>query len=239
MTNIHIKQALIIAAGNGSGLKRSTHDTTPKPLRKLLGMPIIERIILSAKKAGIEAVTVVVGYQADKMAAYFKSRDLGVAVTLVENPDWKKSNGVSALAARTALGNRPFVLLMADHVFDPAALKACIADGVRDGEVKLAVDDRIAEIDDLDDATKVHCNAARGTIEHISKTLPTYTAIDTGMFCCTSALFDVLAGIYATAGDCSLSQGMQILASQGRLSYWAFPKSSYWQDVDTKPAFKI
>lgn len=234
-----ITHALIIAAGNGSRLKRHEADITPKPLRLLLGMPILERIILSAKKAGITSVTVVVGYQGEQIEQFLKSKDWGISISAVYNPDWKKKNGVSALCARASIGNAPFALLMADHIFAPHALYECLEDGVRSGEVKLAVDQRIDEIDDLDDATKVAVEWESGKITSISKSLPTYNAIDTGMFCCSAAVFEVLEALMARQGDCSLSEAMQCFADQGKLTAWKFPKTLYWQDVDTKPAFKI
>ena len=45
-------KALIIAAGKGSRLNRLTEDN-PKPLIQLLGLSLIERVILTAKQAGI------------------------------------------------------------------------------------------------------------------------------------------------------------------------------------------
>ncbi|MCK4733321.1 MAG: NTP transferase domain-containing protein [Methanophagales archaeon] len=45
-------KALIIAAGKGSRLNRLTEDN-PKPLIQLLGLSLIERVLLTAKQAGI------------------------------------------------------------------------------------------------------------------------------------------------------------------------------------------
>ena len=45
-------KALIIAAGEGKRLKKLS-KATPKPLVKLLGLSLIEKVILTAKKVNI------------------------------------------------------------------------------------------------------------------------------------------------------------------------------------------
>lgn len=46
-------RAVILAAGAGERMKEATgSDHLPKPLLPLLGLPLIQRAILTAKKAG-------------------------------------------------------------------------------------------------------------------------------------------------------------------------------------------
>jgi len=52
-------RGLIIAAGEGSRFAPK-HDT--KPLVKLLGLPLIERVILTAKEAGLSDFYIVTGH---------------------------------------------------------------------------------------------------------------------------------------------------------------------------------
>ena len=54
-----MRKCLVIAAGRGS---RLAGGGAPKPLYRLLGLPLIERAIVSAKRAGLEDFTVVTGY---------------------------------------------------------------------------------------------------------------------------------------------------------------------------------
>ncbi len=54
-----VRKCLVIAAGRGS---RLASDGPPKPLFRLLGLPLIERAIVTAKRAGLEDFTVVTGY---------------------------------------------------------------------------------------------------------------------------------------------------------------------------------
>ena len=59
--------------------------------------------------------------------------------TWVVNPDYHKSNGVSALKARNALHDN-FLLLMADHIFEPETARAMVRQHLGPGEVILGVD---------------------------------------------------------------------------------------------------
>ncbi len=97
----------------------------------------------------------------------------------MENPDYHKSNGVSALKARNALhGN--FLLLMADHIFEPETARTMVRQHLKPGEVILAVDPKIDRVFDLDDATKVR--RCGDWIVDIGKDIAEYDALDTGMF---------------------------------------------------------
>ena len=48
-----ISKALIIAAGQGQRIRRCARDV-PKPLRQLLGLSLLKRIVLTAQRAGIK-----------------------------------------------------------------------------------------------------------------------------------------------------------------------------------------
>ena len=61
-------KALIIAAGRGSRLNGLTIDN-PKSLIQLLGLSLIERIILTARQAGVDEFVVTIGYLGDKIKA--------------------------------------------------------------------------------------------------------------------------------------------------------------------------
>jgi len=226
-----IKECLILAAGNGSRIA-SLSGSAPKPLVSLYGAPLLEHILLSAQAAGIEKFVVVVGYRADALRRWFAERPLGdISVTLVENPEYHKANGVSALAARKLLKN-PFLLLMADHIFEPKTAKALLQQTLAEDEVILGVDYNIDRIFDLEDATKVKVQG--DYILDIGKDLVQYDALDTGMFLCGPSLFERLESAKKD-GNCSLSDGMRRLCQERKLK--AFDVGNgHWQDVDTPEA---
>jgi 1L-myo-inositol 1-phosphate cytidylyltransferase len=227
-----VRQCLILAAGNGSRIA-SLSGSAPKPLVPLFGAPLLEHIVLSSHAAGIERFVIVVGYRADAIRRWVANRPLGdITLTLVENPDYHKANGVSALAARELLKN-PFLLLMADHIFEPKTAHALLQQTLGDDEVILGVDYNIDRIFDLEDATKVKVQGNK--IVAIGKDLLRYDALDTGMFLCSPTLLERLESAKRN-DDCSLSDGMRQLAQEGKLRAFDVGEGR-WQDVDTPAAF--
>jgi len=225
-----VNQCLILAAGNGTRI-RTISGGLPKPLVDFRGKPIIEHIVQRAHRAGIESFVIVVGYRSDLIRNWFEGRSLGVSVTFVENPDYHKANGVSALKARNAI-HENFLLLMADHLFEPETVETLLQQPLASDEVILAVDPNIDRVFDLDDATKVLRNGDR--IVDIGKEIANYDALATGMFLCSPALFDRLE-LATKEGDCSLSDGMRQLIPEGRLRALEIGEGR-WQDVDTPEA---
>jgi choline kinase len=226
-----VKQCLILAAGNGTRL-RSVSAGLPKPLVQFRGKPILDHVILRARQAGIDEFVIVVGYRSDLMHRWLNTRYLGdISVTLVENPDYHKHNGVSVLKAREEMDEN-FLLLMADHVFEPETARVLMAQPLAPGEVILAVDPKIDRVFDLEDATKVRRQG--DFIVDIGKEIATYDALDTGMFLCSRALFAKLESSM-TNGNCSLSDGMRQLARERSLRAFEIGEAR-WDDVDTPEA---
>jgi choline kinase len=211
---------------------RSASGELPKPLVEFRGRPLIEHIVLNARDAGIEAFTIVVGYRSDWIRTWFAQQSLpGICVQFVENEEYHKQNGVSALKAKDAMeGN--FLLLMADHIFETRTARRLVRQELASGEVILAVDSRIDRVFDLDDATKVR-RSGRYIVD-IGKQIANYDALDTGMFACGRGLFESLEAVKRN-GDCSLSDGMRHLSAQWRFRALDIGDAE-WQDVDTPEA---
>jgi|SRR5579859_245804 len=226
-----INECLILAAGNGSRIA-SVSGGVPKPLVPLRSVPLLEHVMTSCGEAGITRFVIVVGYRADLIRRWFAERSFeNISVTLIENPDYHKANGISALAAKDELHN-PFLLLMSDHIFEPKTAKSLARQPLADDEVILAVDCNVDRVFDLDDATKVKCEASH--IVDIGKDLGRYDALDTGMFLCSPALFDRLESAKRD-GSCSLSDGMRQLARERKLRAFDIG-DAHWQDVDSPEA---
>lgn len=226
-----VNQCLILAAGNGSRLIKASGGS-PKPLVQLHGKSLLEHVILGAHEAGIDKFVIVVGYGADAMRQWFVDRRLGgVSIDVVDNFEYHKNNGISVLKARDHIRDT-FLLLMADHIFEPRTARALLEEPLMPGEVILAVDPKVDSIFDLDDATKVRRHGDR--IVDIGKDISNYDAFDTGMFLCSPALFDALESVQKE-GNCSLSDGMRALGREGRLRAFDIEDAA-WQDVDTPEA---
>lgn len=217
--------AVILMAGAGSRLGSSA---LAKPLVPIGGRPLITYVFEALAKAGVRTIHAVLGATAEPLAA--ELRPLlpdGVRLNPIFNPDWQKQNGVSVLCAEPHVC-QPFFLTMGDHLFEFALLQTLLAQPNRDG-VSLAVDRKIDSIFDLDDATKVQTDGMR--IVAIGKALTDYDAIDTGVFLCSPAIFSYLRRA-RREGDCSLSEGMRLMAEAGNARAIDIG-DAWWQDVDT------
>ena len=117
---IKFMKCLIIAAGRG---KRISSRGDSKPLVPLLGLSLIERVILTAKNAGLTDFYVVTGYNGDKVRHYLSrfSQRKNIHITHITNDEWEKENGISVLKTKNLL-NKNFILLMTDHIFDESIL---------------------------------------------------------------------------------------------------------------------
>ncbi len=220
-------RALIIAAGQGTRLG------TPadlKPLIRIRGVPLIQRVIEQGVNAGLCQFHVTVGYQHRHLEEFLMRlrEQLGIAITTIHNSRWQLGNGSSVLAARAHL-KPPFVLMMADHLIEPRLIRALTDRRLTQDQVILAVDRDLANPwVDLGDVTRVRTRDGR--IRAIGKQLSDYDCYDTGVFHCSTGLFDALQDS-ARAGRHNLSDAIQNLAAQG-LAGTVDIHGAFWIDID-------
>ena len=171
--------AIVLAAGNGDRFHNRTRDS--KLLHPFLGQPLLSRTLDTARDAGVEAITVVLGYQADRVRALVeRARPSGVKISFAHNPDWRLENGVSVLAARPLITADRFAVLMGDHVFEPAVLRRLLQFSLDRDESVLAVDARPVSPAVAAEATKVRRDDSR--IVAIGKDLADYSLDTVKMF---------------------------------------------------------
>jgi CDP-L-myo-inositol myo-inositolphosphotransferase len=206
-------KCLIIAAGRGRRLQQRGDS---KPLIPILGLPLIERVIRIAMEAGADDFFVVTGYREELIRSFLVSLTdrLGCSITPIFNEDWEKENGLSVLKAKEYL-QEPFLLLMADHLFDPSIARELMALALSDGEIALGVDEDIRN------------SFVNG--------LTDFNAFDTGIFLCTPAIFNALERSAKQDGDTTLSRGVKILAAEGKAKTFDI-SGRFWIDVDDPAA---
>ncbi|MDR6789322.1 choline kinase [Sphingomonas sp. BE138] len=219
--------ALIVAAGYGSRLREVSPS---KPLTLVHGVPLIERVLRAAIAGGVTAVTVVTGHEAERLERHLAlaAATLGVPVTCVRTPDWSLPNGHSVLTGAAAVGARRHLLMMADHLVDPALIARVAA--APDAALVLGVDRRLGNpLVDLDDVTRVRTDGDR--IVAIGKHLPDYDCYDTGVFAVDARFHAALRASIAGGGAGSISAGVEALAAAGGARV-ADIGDGWWLDVD-------
>jgi choline kinase len=227
-------KCVVIAAGQGSRLRTIARS---KPLATVLGVPLIERVADAAIAGGVTEFVMVTGYEAEPLEAFLAdlSRRRGVPITSVRNEAWRKANGLSVAAAGPFVGDR-FLLLMADHLFDPEIVRTLVASDGAGWGLTLAIDRRLDNpLVDLADVTRVE-TGADGAIVNIGKRIEPYDAFDTGVFLATPLLIEAILEDVAEGGAGSLSDGVRRLADRGLARTYDIG-ARFWLDVDDAVAF--
>ncbi len=230
---------VILAAGQGTRLS-TQQQGIPKPLQTLLGLSFAERTLMTFAQMGLKKFVVVLGYAKEKVRTHFEeiADRRKLSIVFVEAENWSKGNGASLAAASKVLKQKNFLLTMVDHVFKPELVKRFLSQiksmDTTDLGVCLGVDGKKENLFDLSDATKVYVN--RNLVLKIGKDLSEWNTIDTGLFYCTSEVFDALKEAQMD-GCFSLSDGIRILAKKERVRAVDLSGES-WMDVDTPEAWK-
>jgi len=178
-------KCLILAAGTGQRMKSF------KPLLNVAGLPLIERVIVTAHEAGISDFFVVTGNQAERLETFLGelARRRRLRITCIRNLDWRADNGVSLLQGETLLADDEFILLMGDHIVEEGLIETVLQEPLGDCDVALAVDSGVDanRMVDLDDVTRVMVR--RDRVVAIGKGITEFNAFDTGVFRCRPSVF--------------------------------------------------
>ena len=165
--------AIIMAAGKGERLRPITL-TTPKPLIKINGTPMIENLISSLRKRGIEDITIVTGYLKEKLE-YLKEK---YGVNIINNPDYEIANNISSLYyAKEKLGNT--IIMDGDQIINDISIIK--TDFTRSGYTCIIngnefVNEWILELDE--DSKIISCARTGATNGYILKSLSFWTSED-------------------------------------------------------------
>ena len=106
-------KAIILAAGQGTRLKKYTEDL-PKGMLSFMGQTIIERQVAMYRKCGISKIIVVCGYAADKI----DYDDL----TYYTNEDYASTNMVESLLAAKSEFDDDVIVSYSDILFEEKML---------------------------------------------------------------------------------------------------------------------
>jgi histidinol-phosphate aminotransferase len=231
-TERRLERAVILAAGTGSRLV--AQETFPKPLKQVAGVPLLVRVLRTLQGEGIREAVIIIGYRGEQIKkALLAEPSLGLTLHFVKNERYDRKNGVSLLAAKEFI-DQECILSMADHLYSPEVVRRLGSFELPEGACALGVDYDIERCFDLDDATKVRLKSGR--IVDIGKEISDYNCLDTGVFRIGPALIRELERLEKHAGDCSLSDGVRVLAERGAF-FGCDVGDSRWIDVDTPAAF--
>ncbi len=113
-------QCVIICAGKGTRMRPLT-ETTPKPLIKVCGKPILQHII-EALPPEVDELVLVVGYLKEQIMDFCKEEYAGRKVSYVFQEDFAGGTGDALLCAKNILRGK-FLFMYADDIHGKDALE--------------------------------------------------------------------------------------------------------------------
>ena len=116
ITSKDISSPLVIMAG-GKGLRlRPLTKNIPKPMLKVKGKPIIEWIVINAKKQGFKNIFIITNYLSKKIEKFFKKNNFGLNIKIIkENKFYGTFGGLYYLKKKL---RSEFVLTNGDIISD-------------------------------------------------------------------------------------------------------------------------
>jgi choline kinase len=226
-------RVIIVAAGTGSRLWNNTKKDLPKTLLPFGNHTILCEIMNNFSRLDLRDFIIVVGYRAEKLKQYLRDNsNFGYNISLVENPDWQKGNGISVLVAEQETGAENFILSMSDHLVSRSALQRIIQ--AKSSKNLLLVDPDIDRIFDLEDATKVECRENK--IVNIGKTITHYNGIDCGIFRLKPNFFISMRKQLKQNKD-SISAAINGLIARDDMEAVFTDINDFWIDIDTPTAY--
>jgi MurNAc alpha-1-phosphate uridylyltransferase len=112
---------MVLAAGLGTRMRPLTDDT-PKPLLKVRGKALIDRLLDPLAGAGVKRIVVNVHYLAEQVEAHVRART-DVEVVISDERGEVLETGGALAKARGLLGNDPIFVLNTDAFWAPESVE--------------------------------------------------------------------------------------------------------------------
>ncbi len=128
-------QAVILAAGIGRRLHGGAagEAALPKIMLSLGGTSLLARHVALLRGAGIGRITLVLGFQAERIRTALREIDAGGSIAVIENSDFREGSVVSLWAARGLLrAGAPVLLMDADVLYDHRLLERLLRSAIPD-----------------------------------------------------------------------------------------------------------
>lgn len=115
-------RAILLAAGSAQRLRPLT-DALPKCLLEVGGRSIVSRAISTLAAQGITRITVVDGFEGDRLRAALTAEFSSAWFDFRRNAEYAATNNAWSLRIALQDADEPILLLDADVLFDPAVVR--------------------------------------------------------------------------------------------------------------------
>jgi len=117
-------KAILLAAGEGLRLRPLT-ETTPKPLLKVLGVPILKRTIDTLNKFGIKDFVIITNYLEEQIKTYIKETLSDLSIEFVHQTEIKGTAN-ALLLAKSKIDEKFLIAVNGDCIYSDSLIKRTV-----------------------------------------------------------------------------------------------------------------
>ncbi len=194
-------RAFILAAGEGTRMWPLT-DTRPKPLIPVLNKPIIEYVLDAIVDAGIDKISVLIGYEGRRIVERFGNRYRGAKIDYVYQ-EQRMGTGHAVLYAEQFDDDR-FLVVNGDLLFDGKIIKEVLKyENALVGVYK-------------DNAERYGLLVGSENLREIKEKVPGSSGlVNAGIYIFTRDIFDKLHSVHVSPrGEIELTDAINLLARE-------------------------
>jgi len=213
-------KAIILAAGEGSRMRPLTY-TRPKIMLPIANKPILEHLLIEARKAGIGEFVFIVGYHDEQVRDYFGNGEKW-GVTIDYCTQKKQLGTADALKMTEGLVDGNFLVMNGDIIVSQKDIRSL----AKRSDNTLSV----VEVEDSQNWGVVELS--EGKVVHIYEKVekpPSHMA-NAGLYLFTPDIFDAISQTSKSLrGEYEITDSIQLMIDKGhRISY---QEIGYWLDL--------
>jgi len=213
-------KAIILAAGEGNRM-RPLPTPRPKVMLPIANKPILEHLLVEARKAGIREFIFVVGYHDEQVRHYFGTGDKW-GVNIGYSTQRRQLGTAHALKMVEGVVDGNFLVINGDIIVNQEDIKSLISKS--DNTVS------VIEVKDTRDLGVVE--VSQGKVVHIyekTEKPPSHMA-NAGLYLFTPDIFDAISQTSkSTRGEYEITDPIQLMIDKGH--HVSYQEISYWLDL--------
>ena len=214
-------KAIILAAGEGNRMRPLTY-TRPKVMLPIANKPILEHLLIEARKAGIKEFVFITGYHDEQVRDYFGSGDKwGVNIDYCTQR--RQLGTADALKMVKGLVDGNFLVINGDILVDQKGIN-----GLTD---KSNTTMSIVKVKDTMDLGVVEVSKGKVVRIHEKTEKPPSHMANAGLYLFTPDIFDAISQTSKSPrGEYEITDSLQLMIGKGKY-HTSYQEISFWLDL--------